>query len=69
MEVKSEQHITMQAIPMQIKSEDLEIEDKPQENVFPTTTNVTEKINKVAYVLINKNSIKAAYQDLTGRFL
>ena len=55
-------------VPVSIKSRFLEFNDEPQENVFLPVSNTTDKINKVAYVLINKDNIKTAYQDLTGRF-
>ena len=68
MEVKSEPHINTHPVPDQIKSAFTESNDNTQDNLFPTEAPKAEKINKVAYVLINKESIKTAYQDLTGRF-
>ena len=43
-------------------------EQKEDQDLFPTPPNPNEKCNQVAYVLINREDLTAAYQDLTGRF-
>ena len=39
-----------------------------ENDIFPTVTQPHTKCNQVAYVLINQDKLRAAYQDLTGRF-
>ena len=52
------------------KSTTMEIgpdEKETNENdIFPTVTQPHTKCNQVVYVLINRDELQAAYQDLTG---
>ena len=68
METKSEQNINTKVMPTQGKSETFKTIVELPTNSFPATTISSTKINQVAYVLIDKNNLKTAYQDLTGRF-
>ena len=49
-----------------VKREDDRVDDA--DDVFPTSPSPNIKTNQVAYVLINREEISTAYQDLTGRF-
>ena len=39
-----------------------------ENDIFPTVTQPHTKCNQVAYVVINRDKLRAAYQDLMGRF-
>ena len=75
--IKSEQNklippVQVKSVPTialdRVKSENMDSLDEPVTSLLPALQNSTKKINQVAYILIDKNNIKTAYQDLTGRF-
>ena len=62
------QRQNLQSTKQEVKST-VPTERNDKENyVFPTTPDDYKKCNQVAYMLIDKDEVMAAYQDLTGRF-